>query len=55
MTDEEVDMALVTISRGAFSKGKAVAERLAGELGYECVSREILLAAASSLSARHGR
>ena len=39
-------MAIVTISRGTFSGGKAVAETLAQHLGYPCVSREIILDAA---------
>ena len=38
-------MAIITISRGAFSKGKEVAEKVANILGYRCVSREILLEA----------
>ena len=38
-------MSIVTISRGAFSLGKEVAEKLAERLGYECISREILLEA----------
>ena len=39
-------MAIITISRGTFSGGKAVAEILAHRLGYPCVSREIILDAA---------
>ena len=39
-------MAIVTISRGTFSGGKAVAETLAQRLGCPCVSREIILDAA---------
>ena len=38
-------MAIITISRGSFSRGKEVAEKLAAKLGYECVSHEILLEA----------
>jgi cytidylate kinase len=38
-------MAIITISRGSFSKGKEVAEKVAGVLGYECISREVLLEA----------
>jgi hypothetical protein len=38
-------MSIVTISRGSYSKGKEVAEKLASELNYECVSREIILEA----------
>jgi cytidylate kinase len=36
-------MGIVTISRGSYSKGKAIAEQLAHNLGYECISRDILL------------
>jgi cytidylate kinase len=36
-------MAVVTISRGSYSRGKEVAERLAEKLGYACISRDILL------------
>ena len=39
-------MAIVTISRGTFSGGKAVAEALAERLGCPCVSREVVLDAA---------
>ncbi|MBU1340299.1 MAG: cytidylate kinase-like family protein [Proteobacteria bacterium] len=34
---------IITISRGSYSKGKEVAEKLASKLGYECISRDILL------------
>jgi Cytidylate kinase-like family len=36
-------MAVITISRGSYSKGKEVAEKVAERLGYECVSRDVLL------------
>lgn len=36
-------MAIITISRGSYSRGKEVAEKLASKLNYECVSREIIL------------
>jgi cytidylate kinase len=36
-------MSLVMISRGSFSQGEEVAERVAAELGYSCISRELLL------------
>jgi cytidylate kinase len=39
-------MAVITISRGSFSHGEEIAEKVAGMLGYECVSREILVEAA---------
>jgi cytidylate kinase len=36
-------MAIITISRGSYSKGKEVAEKVAERLGYDCLSRDILL------------
>jgi osmotically-inducible protein OsmY len=39
-------MAVVTISRGSFTGGIAVAEALAVELGHPCVSREVVRDAA---------
>jgi len=38
-------MAIITISRGSYSKGKDVAEKVADRLGYKCISREILVEA----------
>ncbi len=38
-------MPIITISRGSYSHGKQVAEKLSAKLGYECVSREIILKA----------
>lgn len=38
-------MSIITISRGSYSCGKEVAEKLATKLGYECVSRDIVLEA----------
>ncbi len=38
-------MAIITISRGSFSKGKEVAEKVAERLGYLTVSREVVLEA----------
>jgi cytidylate kinase len=38
-------MAIITISRGSYSRGKEVAEKLAQALGYQCLSRDILLGA----------
>jgi cytidylate kinase len=38
-------MAIVTISRGSYSKGKEVAEKVANRLGYQCLSRDIILQA----------
>jgi cytidylate kinase len=36
-------MAIITISRGSYSKGKDVAKRVADRLGYRCIAREVLL------------
>jgi cytidylate kinase len=36
-------MAIITISRGSYSKGKEVAEKVAACMGYECISREVIL------------
>ena len=38
-------MCIITISRGSYSHGKEVAEKVAKDLDYQCVSREILLEA----------
>lgn len=36
-------MAIITISRGTMSGGKKLAEMLADNLGYRCISREIII------------
>lgn len=36
-------MAIITISRGSYTKGKEIAEKVADKLGYRCISRDILL------------
>jgi cytidylate kinase len=38
-------MAIITISRGSYSKGRAVAHKVAERLGYEWVQRDVLLEA----------
>lgn len=38
-------MTIITISRGSYSKGKDIAEAVADRLGYECLSRDVLLEA----------
>jgi cytidylate kinase len=43
-------MGIITISRGSYSKGMEIAEKLAEKLGYECVSREILLKASKDFN-----
>lgn len=43
-------MAIITISRGSYSRGKKVAEALAAKLNYECISRDILLETCAEFS-----
>lgn len=43
-------MGVITISRGSFSKGVEIAEKLAEKLGYECISRELLLEASKEFN-----
>jgi cytidylate kinase len=38
-------MSVITISRGSYSYGKAIAEQVARRLGYECIARDVLLEA----------
>lgn len=38
-------MAIIIISRGCYHRGSEVARKAAAELGYECISREVLLEA----------
>jgi cytidylate kinase len=44
-------MSIITISRGSYSKGKEIAEKLAQQLGYECISRDILIEASEHFNA----
>ncbi|MBW2573755.1 MAG: cytidylate kinase family protein, partial [Deltaproteobacteria bacterium] len=43
-------MGVITISRGSYSKGKEIAEKLAEKLDYDCISREILLQASKQFN-----
>lgn len=43
-------MSVITISRGSFSHGQEVAERTARRLGYDCISREVLIAASKDFN-----
>ena len=36
-------MAVITISRGSYSRGKEIAEKVAAKLGYQCISRDLIL------------
>jgi len=38
-------MSIVTISRGSYSWGKEVAEKVARKLGYDCLARDVLIEA----------
>lgn len=41
-------MSIITISRGSYSKGKEVAEKVSTRCGFECISRDILLEASET-------
>lgn len=43
-------MAIITISRGSYSKGKEVAEKVSQSLGYRCIGRELLLEASKEFN-----
>jgi cytidylate kinase len=44
------EMAIITISRGSYFRGREVAEKLAEKLDYKCISREILLEASQEFN-----
>jgi len=43
-------MTIITISRGSYSRGKEIAEKVAEKLGYECIARETLLEASGQFN-----
>jgi cytidylate kinase len=43
-------MPIITISRGSYSKGKEVAEKVAQKLGYECIARDIIIETSKELN-----
>ena len=43
-------MSIITISRGSYSRGKEVAEKVAQRLGYECIARDILIEASKDFN-----
>ncbi|MBW1960145.1 MAG: cytidylate kinase-like family protein [Deltaproteobacteria bacterium] len=43
-------MGIITISRGSYSYGKEIAEKVATRLGYGCISREVLLEASKDFN-----
>jgi cytidylate kinase len=43
-------MSIITISRGSYSQGETIARKVAAKLGYECLSREVLLQASQEFN-----
>jgi cytidylate kinase len=43
-------MSIVTVSRGTYSRGRDVAEKLAQRLGYACISREVIVEASKEFN-----
>ncbi|CCO24049.1 AAA family ATPase [Maridesulfovibrio hydrothermalis] len=43
-------MPIITISRGSYSKGKAIAEKVASKLKCECLSRDIVLSSSEEFN-----
>lgn len=43
-------MSIITISRGSYSMGKEVAQKVAQKLGYECYAREVILEASKEFN-----
>ena len=43
-------MAIITISRGSYSRGKEIAEKVAAKLDYSLLSRDILLQASEEFN-----
>ena len=43
-------MSIVTISRGSYSRGREVAEKVSQKLNYECFSRDILIEASEQFN-----
>ena len=43
-------MPIITISRGSYSYGKAIAEKVAEKLNYECIARDVLLEASKEFN-----
>ncbi|MFC1906793.1 AAA family ATPase [Chloroflexota bacterium] len=43
-------MAIITVSRGSYSRGKEIAEKVCKKLGYECIGRDTLIAASEQFN-----
>jgi len=41
---------IITISRGSYSRGKDIAEKIAEKLGYECIGRDTLIEASEQFN-----
>jgi len=48
-------MSIITVSRGSYSRGKEIAEKLAKRLGYKCISRDSLFEDVEELSTRDAK
>ncbi|RJQ57106.1 MAG: cytidylate kinase-like family protein [Desulfobacteraceae bacterium] len=48
--NREEKVAVITISRGSYSYGKAIAEKVANRLGYDCIAREVLIEASEEFN-----
>lgn len=43
-------MAIITISRGSYSKGREIAEKTAERLGYGCIGRDVIIEASKEFN-----
>jgi len=43
-------MAIITVTRGSYSSGKEIAEKVAQKLRYDCISREVILDASKEFN-----
>jgi cytidylate kinase len=48
--ERSAPMAIITVSRGSYSKGREVAEKVAETLGYRCLGREVILEASKEFN-----
>jgi cytidylate kinase len=43
-------MPIITVSRGSYSRGREVAEKVAQRLGYDCIARDVLVEASKDFN-----
>ena len=43
-------MGIITVTRGSYSHGQEIAEKVAQKLGYDCISRELILEASEEFN-----